>query len=136
MSATTDSVVRIRQTRINEIIECLGRDFDTDSLRKSQVLKDEEIEIFERNIKLMKLDEIYNHPNEIEWYEEQINRTTEANKDEFKALIKKLELWNVYRKVNEWFSAFQKKENKNKNIKLNEYFDIFNAAQGVCSKEV
>ena len=126
----------IRQTRINEIIECLGRDFDTDSLRKSQVLKDEEIEIFERNIKLMKLDEIYNHPNEIEWYEEQVNRTVEANKDEFKALIKKLELWNVYRKVNEWFSAFQKKENKNKNIKLNEYFDIFNAAQGVCNKEV
>ena len=126
----------IRQTRINEIIECLGRDFDTDSLRKSQVLKDEEIEIFERNIKLMKLDEIYNHPSEIEWYEEQINRTVEANKDEFKVLIKKLELWNVYRKINEWFSAFQKKENKNKNIKLNEYFDIFNAAQGVCNKEV
>ena len=112
-----------------------GRDFDLDSLKKSKILKDEEVEIFERNIKLMKLDEIYNHPIEINWYEEQINQTTESNKELFKSLIKQLELWNIYRKINEWFTAFQKKENIKK-PKINDYFDIFNAAQGLCGKEV
>ena len=119
----------IRQTRIDEIIECLGCDFDIDSLKKSGILKDEEIEIFERNIKLMKLDEILNHPSEIEWYEEKISISVEPDKEEFKRLIKKLELWNIYRKINEWFSAFQKKsDNLFKNKAINDYFDIFHAS--------
>ena len=115
----------IRQTRIDAVIECLGRDFDIESLRKSEILKEDEIELFERNIKLMKLDEIMNHPSEIEWYEECIAKTVNANKDEFKSLIKKLELWNIYRKLNEWYSAFQKKSNGLSSIYTNDYFDIF-----------
>lgn len=115
----------IRQTRIDAVIECLGRDFDIESLRKSEILKEDEIELFERNIKLMKLDEIMNHPSEIEWYEECIAKTANANKDEFKALIKKLELWNIYRKLNEWYSAFQKKPNGLSSTYTNDYFDIF-----------
>ena len=73
----------------------------------------------------MKLDEIMNHPSEIEWYEECIAKTTIANKDEFKSLIKKLELWNIYRKLNEWYSAFQKKSNSLSSTYTNDYFDIF-----------
>jgi 5'-3' exonuclease len=116
----------IRQTRIESVIECLGRDFDIEALRKSEILKDEELELFERNIKLMKLDEIMNHPAEIEWYEENIIKKVEANKDEFKTLIKKIELWNIYRKVNEWFSAFQKKSsNSLTSTYSNDYFNIF-----------
>lgn len=115
----------IRQTRIDAVIECLGRDFDIDSLRKAEILKEDEIELFERNIKLMKLDEIMNHPSEIEWYEECISKETNANKDDFKSLIKKLELWNIYRKLNEWYSAFQKKSNGLSSTYTNDYFDIF-----------
>ena len=115
----------IRQTRIDAVIECLGRDFDIDSLRKAEILKEDEIELFERNIKLMKLDEIMNHPSEIEWYEECISKEANANKDEFKSLIKKLELWNIYRKLNEWYSAFQKKSNGLSSTYTNDYFDIF-----------
>ena len=115
----------IRQTRIENVIECLGRDFDIEALRKSEILKEDEMELFERNIKLMKLDEIMNHPLEIEWYEECINKPSEANKDDFKMLVKKLELWNIYRKANEWFSAFQKKTNNVTNIFSNDYFNIF-----------
>lgn len=115
----------IRQTRIDAVIECLGRDFDIESLRKAEILKEDEIELFERNIKLMKLDEIMNHPSEIEWYEECISKEPNANKDEFKALIKKLELWNIYRKLNEWYSAFQKKSNGLSSTYTNDYFDIF-----------
>lgn len=115
----------IRQTRIDAVIECLGRDFDIESLRKAEILKEDEIELFERNIKLMKLDEIMNHPSEIEWYEECISKKPNANKDDFKALIKKLELWNIYRKLNEWYSAFQKKSNGLSSTYTNDYFDIF-----------
>lgn len=115
----------IRQTRIDAVIECLGRDFDIESLRKAEILKEDEIELFERNIKLMKLDEIMNHPSEIEWYEECISKKPNANKDDFKALIKRLELWNIYRKLNEWYSAFQKKSNGLSSTYTNDYFDIF-----------
>lgn len=115
----------IRQTRIDAVIECLGRDFDIESLRKAEILKEDEIELFERNIKLMKLDEIMNHPSEIEWYEECISKKPNANKDGFKALIKRLELWNIYRKLNEWYSAFQKKSNGLSSTYTNDYFDIF-----------
>lgn len=118
----------IRQTRIENVIECLGRDFDIEALRKSEILKEDEMELFERNIKLMKLDEIMNHPSEIEWYEECINKPSEPNKDDFKMLVKKLELWNIYRKANEWFSAFQKKTNNVTNIFSNDYFNIFQFA--------
>ena len=115
----------IRQTRIDAVIECLGRDFDIEALRKSEILKEDEIELFERNIKLMKLDEIMNHPSEIEWYEECISKQVIPNKDEFKLLIKKLELWNIYRKFNEWYSAFQKKSNELSSTYTNDYYDIF-----------
>ncbi len=116
----------IRQARIENVIECLGRDFDIEALRKSEILKEEEIEIFERNIKLMKLDEIMNHPTEIDWYEENINKKVAADKDSFKMLIKKLELWNIYRKANEWFSAFQKKSSNSLTSTFsNDYFNIF-----------
>lgn len=116
----------IRSTRIENVIECLGRDFDIEALRKSEILKTDELELFERNIKLMKLDEIMNHPSEIEWYEENIIKEVKANKDNFKMLVKKLELWNIYRKANEWFSAFQKKSPNNlTSTYSNDYFNIF-----------
>jgi 5'-3' exonuclease len=116
----------IRQARIENVIECLGRDFDIEALRKSEILKTDELELFERNIKLMKLDEIMNHPSEIEWYEENIIKEVKANKDDFKMLVKKLELWNIYRKANEWFSAFQKKSPNNlTSTYSNDYFNIF-----------
>jgi 5'-3' exonuclease len=119
----------IRQSRIDEVISCLGRDFDIFALKKSGVLKEEEIEIFERNIKLVKLDEIYNHPEEIEWYENSLKKDVFSNKEEFRSLVKKLELWNIYRKINEWFASFQKKESSGlSQIYTNDYFDIFQSS--------
>lgn len=112
----------IRQTKINSIIECLGADFDIDALRKAAILKEEEVEVFERNIKLMKLDEVMNHPSEIEWYEEQLSHKVQCDKEDFKRLIKKLELWNIYRKLNNWFSAFQIKSTA---TLLNDYYNLF-----------
>lgn len=119
----------IRQTRIEEVIDCLGKNFDIESLKKSQILKEDEVTIFERNIKLMKLDEIMNHPDEIAWYEECLSKKVKSDKGEFKSLIKKLELWNIYRKTNEWFAAFQHKpENNFKNAAINDYFNLFRPA--------
>jgi 5'-3' exonuclease len=115
----------IRQTKIDSVIDCLGRDFDIEALRKSEILKEDEIELFERNIKLMKLDEIMNHPTEIEWYVESLAKEVSPSKDEFKSLVKKLELWNIYRKLNEWYFAFQKKSNGLSSTYTNDYFDIF-----------
>lgn len=115
----------IRQTRIQEVIDCLGRDFDLESLKKSGILKEEEMTVFMRNIELMKLDKIMNYPDEIDWYEKSIEKEVCSNKDEFKSLIKKLELWNIYRKTSEWFSAFQTKENSIKHLYSSDYYNIF-----------
>lgn len=115
----------IRQTRIQEVIDCLGRDFDLESLKKSGILKEEEMTVFMRNIELMKLDKIMNYPDEIDWYEKSIEKEVCSNKDEFKSLIKKLELWNIYRKTSEWFSAFQTKENSIKHLYSGDYYNIF-----------
>lgn len=117
----------IRQSRIESIIDCLGPDFDMETLRKSSILDETEMEIFERNIKLMKLDEIMNHQEEIDWYEETISQELTPDKDKFKLLIKELELWNVYKKVNEWFSAFQYKDKNNSltNVYSNDYYGLF-----------
>ena len=117
----------IRQPKIDLIIDCLGEDFDLERLRRSQILTDEEFETFERNIKLMKLDNILNHPGEIEWYEECINRKVTPDRDEFKQLIKKLELWNIYKKVGEWFAAFQPKDKSKSlsSIYSNDFYGLF-----------
>ena len=117
----------IRQPKIDLIIDCLGEDFDLDRLKRSQILTDEEFETFERNIKLMKLDNILNHPAEIEWYEECINRKVSPDKDEFKHLIKKLELWNIYKKIGEWFAAFQPKDRSKSlsSIYTNDFYGLF-----------
>jgi 5'-3' exonuclease len=117
----------IRQPKIDLIIDCLGNDFDLGRLKRSQILTQEEFETFERNIKLMKLDNIMNHPSEIEWYEECINREVTPDKDEFKQLIKKLELWNIYKKVGEWFAAFQPKDKSKtlSSIYSNDFYGLF-----------
>lgn len=117
----------IRQPKIDLVIDCLGKDFDIESLKKSQILSNEEYEMFDRNIKLMKLDNILLYPSEIEWYEECLNNEPTPNKDEFKGLIKKLELWNIYKKVSEWFSAFQLKDKSKSlsSIYSNDFYGIF-----------
>ncbi|MBR4889868.1 MAG: hypothetical protein IKU15_00945 [Clostridia bacterium] len=117
----------IRQPRIQEVIDALGEDFDMEALKNSDILKPEEFELFERNIKLMKLDEILNHPSEIEWYEETLTKPLEADKNDFKRLIKELELWNIYKKVSEWFSAFQYKDKSNSlsSVYSNDFYGLF-----------
>ena len=117
----------IRQPRIQEVIDALGEDFDMEALKNSDILKPEEFELFERNIKLMKLDEILNHPSEIEWYEETLSKELSSDKNEFKKLIKELELWNIYKKVSEWFSAFQYKDKSNSlsSVYSNDFYGLF-----------
>ena len=68
-----------------------------------------------------------NHPAEIEWYEECINRKVSPDKDEFKHLIKKLELWNIYKKIGEWFAAFQPKDRSKSlsSIYTNDFYGLF-----------
>jgi 5'-3' exonuclease len=127
MADNISGIKYIRQPRIQEVIDALGEDFDMTALKNADILKPEEFEIFERNIKLMKLDEILNHPNEIEWYEETLSKEISSDKNEFKKLIKELELWNIYKKVSEWFSAFQRKDKTNSlsSIYSNDFYGLF-----------
>ncbi len=113
----------IRQSRIENIIECLGTDFDFDALKKSKIMTDSELEIFERNLKVMKLDEVLKHEDEISFYEEELAKEVNADKSLFKEHIKKAELWIIYRKLSEWYYAFQPKDEK-----YPSYLDIYSNA--------
>lgn len=127
MADNISGIKYIRQPRIQEVIDALGEDFDMQALKNADILKPEEFEIFERNIKLMKLDEILNHPSEIEWYEETLSKEISSDKNEFKKLVKELELWNIYKKVSEWFSAFQYKDKTNSlsSMYSNDFYGLF-----------
>lgn len=95
----------IRSTRIQDIISLLKIDYDIDSLKDSSLLKEEELEIFKHNLKMMKFDYNLISTEEEEHYEKCISETPEANKENFTLLIKELEFWNIYRKIDYWYST-------------------------------
>jgi hypothetical protein len=83
-------------------------------------MTDSELEIFERNLKVMKLDEVLKHEDEILFYEEALSKEVKPDKNLFKELIKKAELWIIYRKLSEWYYAFQPKDES-----VPSYLDIY-----------
>lgn len=54
---------------------------------------------------MMKFDYNLISTEEEEYYEKCISETPEANKENFTLLIKELEFWNIYRKIDYWYST-------------------------------
>lgn len=103
-----DGVKGIRSTKIQDIISVLNANFDLDSLVKSGLLKEEELEKFRHNMKMMKLGMDVISEEEENWYEECLARPKEASKEAFALMVKELEFWNIYRKIDYWYKTFNR----------------------------
>lgn len=97
----------IRSSKIKNIISILSESSDVESLKASGILNDEEYETFVRNKSLMMLDEIAEHQEEIDFYEEQMKAELNPNKERFRSAIKRMEYWNIYKNIDRWFKLFQ-----------------------------
>ena len=98
----------IRSTKIQDILSILQINYDLDSLKDSSLLKEEELEQFKHNIKMMMFDSSLISQEERDWYEDCMNRPTENSKEAFSLLIKELEFWNIYKKVDFWYKTFNR----------------------------
>lgn len=65
-----EGIKGLRSTKIKKIIGVLGSEFNTEALKQSGLLTDEQFEKFMRNSRLMRLDTILERPDEVAYYEE------------------------------------------------------------------
>lgn len=101
-------VYGIRMKRIMPIINILREKYDLQLVKDSGILTEEEFEIFERNLKLMKLDYLEEHQDEMDFYEEQLKEKIVPNKEEFRNLLIKQNLKGILQKINSWYITFTK----------------------------
>lgn len=98
----------IRSTKIQDILSILKIDNDIDSLKDSGLLKADELEKFKHNIQMMKFDINLISQEERDWYESCLTKECNVSKEEFAILIKDLEFWKIYRKIDFWFKSFNR----------------------------
>lgn len=98
----------IRSTKIQDIISILNTNYDLDVLVKADLLKEEELERFKHNLSMMKFNIDLISEEEKAWYQECLDKPKETSKEDFTLLIKELEFWNIYRKIDYWFKTFNR----------------------------
>lgn len=103
-----NGVKGIRANKIQDIISILNYNFDLDALVKSNILKEEELVTFKHNLSMMTLSESLISEEEINWYQNCLDKPKENNKEAFGLLIKELEFWNIYRKIDYWYKTFNR----------------------------
>lgn len=98
----------IRSSKIQDIISILKIDCDLNGLQESGLLKEDDLNRFKHNLRLMVFSANTISEEERNWYEECIANTPIADKEAFTLLIKELEFWTVYRKIDFWFNKFNR----------------------------
>lgn len=110
----------IRNAKIQNIISVMDDHLGSfDCIKESGILNDEEYDVFVRNMELMNLDIILKHPQEIAFYEEQLKKECNSNKERFRELLKEMKYWSMFKKHNTWFSRYVRS--------VNPYADAFAA---------
>lgn len=112
----------IRSAKIHNIISIINSSNDMAILKSSGMLSDEEYDIFTRNLELMNLDVITKHPEEIAFYEQQLQEPVHTNKERFMEILKEMRYWNMLKKCNQWFSRYQCKPPVNP---FEQYYPLF-----------
>ena len=98
----------IRSAKIQDILNVLSINYDLDALKDSSLLKESELEVFKHNISLMMLSDDIISKDEEDWWNECLNRPSEASKEAFTVLIKELEFWKIYKKVDYWYKTLNR----------------------------
>lgn len=93
----------LRSKKIKEITRILGDDMNYEALEKSNLLTEQQVERFKTNVKLMFLDSIKDCSDEIEFYEEQLDKPVIPSKNTFTELIRKLDLKQILSRIDYWY---------------------------------
>lgn len=100
-------VYRIRKDRIEKVITEVLKDSTFETLKESGILKDNEFDVFLNNMKLMDLSSILDNTEEIEWYDEQLDKNPVADMDIFRNCVRNLDLWDVANNAAWYFKPFK-----------------------------
>lgn len=95
----------MRSSKIKQVIDTLGDNYDFQALGESGVLSEEHIAILTRNLDVMRLDKLLEHSTEMEYYETQLNETPKINKELFRTYIKKFQFLEILKKFDSWFKS-------------------------------
>lgn len=105
---SSDNIEGIKGTRsakIKLIIESMGENYDFDALRASGLLPSEHIDILYRNLEVMRLDKILECPDEMSYYEKQLNNEPKINKEGFRTYMKNMQFLEVLKRFDSWFKS-------------------------------
>ena len=97
---------RLSKNRLEAIVSAMGSDYNVENVMSQNLLDDEELGIFLTNLEIMCLDRVKEHPEEIEYYEEQLSVGANPDRHKFKELMAKHEFWTIYKQSDKWFNVF------------------------------
>ena len=127
MGDSSDNIAGIRgmrSTKIKQIIEVLGKNYDFQALRESGLLSEEHIATLTRNLDVMRLDKLLEHPNEMEYYESQFNAPTKINKELFRTHVKNFQFLEILKKFESWFKTLSLEKQRETKKNFSDYADI------------
>ena len=114
----------MRSTKIKQIIETLGKNYDFQALRESGVLSEEHIATLTRNLEVMRLDKLLEHPNEMEYYETQFNKPTKIDKELFRTHVKNFQFLEILKKFDSWFKTLSLEKQRETKKYFSDHADI------------
>ena len=114
-----------RSTKIKQIIELMGENYDFENLTKSGILSEEHIEILKRNLEVMRLDKVAERTDEIEFYEKQFNAETSCDKESFRTIMKNMQFIEVLKRLDSWFKILSLEKSREKRILIESYVNLF-----------
>lgn len=114
-----------RSTKIKQIIEIMGDNYDFDNLSKSNILTEEHISILKRNLEVMRLDKVKERKDEIDFYEKQFNAKTFCDKEKFRTIMKNMQFIDILKRLDSWFKTLSLDKVKDSRKHFDEYVDLF-----------
>ncbi len=101
---------RLSKNRLDAIVKAMGSDFNVEKVASLNLLDDNEFGVFLTNLEIMSLDRIKENPEQISYYEQQLNSPVTPDKVKFKNLIAEHQFWSIYKQADFWFNTFNPNE--------------------------
>lgn len=104
---TSDNIsgLYIKEDKIAKIIEYMKQN----SIDDCPLLNEDELFIFKRNLKLMKLDRIFSEDEEMAHYDKQLEQNTNRiSADSFKKACEQLNFQSILKHFDKWINSFSK----------------------------
>lgn len=115
----------VRSAKIKQIIEVMGENYDFQALEASGLLSEEHVGTLNRNLEVMRLDKLLEHPEEISFYESQLNVEPKIDKEKFRTYMKNMQFLEILKKFETWFKTLTLEKSKESRRRMQGYADLF-----------